>query len=537
MTSNMRHGGRIIADQLAIQKVKRVFTVPGESYLALLDGLLDVDIENVNSRHEGGAAMMAEAHGKITGRPGVAIVTRGPGATNATCGVHIASQDSTPMLLLVGQVPRKHKGREAFQEIDIPAFFGPIVKWAAEIDRVERIPELISRAFHKAMAGRPGPVVLSLPEDMLHETVDVADSTYAEKPSYKVSSEDINSAAEKLMNAKRPIVIVGGSIWSDKASQTLGQVSRKFDLPVMASFRRQDYLDNRHENYIGDLTVGTNPKLEQIIPESDCILVLGSRLADATSQGYKLPGISSDIRLALHVYPNPDEFGYNWLAELPIVSTPLAFLTQLNSFNPPASEHRKDWLKRCCQLLKSWQTPSSASYMAQYASIVKWLSNNLPADAIATNGAGNYAAVVHRYFTYKRYGTQIAPTSGSMGYGLPAGIAAKLHDKDRVVVNMAGDGCLQMTINEMATALQYKANVITIVANNNMYGTIRMHQEKHFPGRVSGTNLVNPEFAKLAQAFGGHGETVVDELEFPAAFERSVNSNLPAIIEVKLKPE
>ena len=532
-----RHGGRLLADQLAVQGIRRVFSVPGESFLALLDGLLETDIDNVVCRHEGGAAMMAEAHGKMTGRPGVAVVTRGPGAANASCGVHVASHDSTPMLLLVGQVPRNRRGREAFQEIDIPGFFRPIAKWTAEIEQADRIPEFLTRAFRTAMSGRPGPVVLSLPEDMLHERTPADDGALVPAAHPPVSDSDAQGAAERLMKSERPVVIIGGSLWSETSARSLGRLSRKFGLPVAASFRRQHYLDNRHENYIGDLSGGMNPKLAALVRESDCLVALGCRLADFPTQGYRVPGRPEETRLAVHVYPDPDEIGRIWPADQGIAAAPEAFLLRMEQFDPPGSKARIEWLRRARPLYEEWQRPAPLPGPAQFSAVMKWLSANLPQDAILTNGAGNYAAFVHRYFCFKRFGTQIAPTSGSMGYGLPAAIAAKLEHPDRIAVCLAGDGCLQMTLNEMASAVQRRAGVIVIVANNGMYGTIRMHQEIHFPGRRSGTSLVNPDFAEIARAFGGHGETVAETSEFPPAFERALSSGLPAIIDVRLDPE
>ena len=533
----MRHGGRILADQLAIQGAERVFTVPGESFLALLDGLLDVNIENIVCRQEGGAAMMAEAHGKLTGRPGVAIVTRGPGATNSSSGVHVAMHDSTPMLLLVGQVPRGHRDREAFQEVDIARFFQPIAKWTAAIDQTERIPEYISRAYHVAMAGRPGPVVLVLPEDVLHNTAIVRDGLFASPPVQAVAPSTAEAVATRLSESRRPIVIIGGSVWSENASARLAAVSEKFGLPVVASFRRQHYLDNRHRNYVGDMSGGMNPRLAEAIRESDCILALGCRLGDFPTQGYSLPAEPSAARPIIRVHPDPAEPGRVWPIDIAVTANPETFLMALARIDPVDPQPHQDWLQRCRLPLAEWRRPTPLPGKVQFSEILLFLSDHLPEDTILTNGAGNYAAFIHRYFCFKTYGTQVAPTSGSMGYGLPAAVAAKLAFPERTVLCFAGDGCFQMTMNELATAAQHNAAIVAVIANNGIYGTIRMHQEMKFPHRVSGTDLVNPDFAALGRAFGGHGETVTATDEFPAAFRRAAETGRPAVIDLKLDPE
>ncbi|MCY3878986.1 MAG: thiamine pyrophosphate-binding protein [Rhodobacteraceae bacterium] len=532
----MRHGGRVLADQLALQGTERVFTVPGESFLALLDGLLDVSIENIVCRHEGGAAMMAEAHGKLTGRPGVAIVTRGPGATNASSGVHVARHDSTPMLLLVGQVPRRQRHLDAFQEIEIAQMFRPICKWAAEIETPEKIPETIEYAFRTAMSGRPGPVVLSLPEDMLHEMADVADGEPVGRPHYAVTPEDAQRAAEILAAAEKPVAIVGGSLWSTHAAQSIERVSEIHSLPVVASFRRQHYMDNRHPNYVGDLTFGVNPELTVLLRESDCLLALGCRLSDAATQGFTIPAEPSALRSLIHVHPDPGELGRLWPTRFQLATVPEPLLDRLIELAPPDGRKRRDWLERLRRCYAEWRQPTPLPGPVQLSEILLWLSDNLPADAIITNGAGNYAGFLHRYFRFKTYMTQIAPTSGSMGYGLPAAIAAKLAHRQRTVICLAGDGCMQMTLNELSTALQQNAKIIVIVANNGIYGTIRMHQEKHFPGRVSGTEMHNPDFAALARAYGGHGETVNATADFPDAFNRALQSDRMAVIDIRIDP-
>ena len=529
-----RHGGRILADQLEIQGIRRIFSVPGESFLAFLDGLHGSRIQNVVCRHEGGAAMMAEAHGKLTGRPGIAVVTRGPGGTNASCGVHVAMHDSTPMLLLIGQVPRDHRDREAFQEVDLRSLFRPIAKWAAEIEQTNRIPEYVARACHVAMSGRPGPVVLALPEDMLAEHADVADAEISTPPVQSVSNRDAERILERLHCATRPMVVIGGSLWSSKASEYLANFADNHGLPVVASFRRQHFLDNRHSNYVGDLSAGMNPELAALVRKSDLILSLGSRLGEISSNSYKLFGNSRYRPEIVQVHPDPTEIGRLWPASLGLAATPEALLERIVAFEPGRSGRNLNWLSECRTTYSRWQQQVQLPGAVELSKVIAWLSENLPDDAIITNGAGNYAAFLHRYFCYKQFGTQVAPTSGSMGYGLPAAIASKLEFPERLVVCLAGDGCFQMTANELSTALQHGASPIVIVANNGIYGTIRMHQEIKYPDRVSGTALRNPDFAALARAYGAHGETVVETSEFPSAFQRAVASNLPAVIELKL---
>ena len=531
----MRHGGRILADALALHGVERVFSVPGESFLAALDGLYDVGIPNTVCRQEGGAAMMAEAWAKTTGRPGVCFVTRGPGATNASAGIHVAKQDSTPMILFVGQIARSDRDREAFQEVDYRQMFGGLAKWVAEIDQTERIPEYVARAFDLARAGRPGPVVLALPEDMLSAKADVPDLAPAPRPVPGVSEAQVVAIREALAAAERPLVVPGGSLWSQDDADALTRLAEGWGLPVAVPFRRQDYMDNRHPNYAGDLGVGMNLRLGEALREADCILSLGARLGDSLTAGYELMNPREQGRRIIHVYPDPDEIGHLWRADPGIAACPKAALAALAE--TPAPRRWDDWTARLRAHYETWQTPKPTPGAVRMEEVVCWLSANLPEDAIVTNGAGNYAAFLHRYFRFKRARTQIAPTSGSMGYGLPAAIAAKIAHPGRTVVCMAGDGCLQMTVNELSTAAQEGAAVIVIVANNGRYGTIRMHQEKHYPGRVSGTDLFNPDFPALVRAYGGHGELVTDGAEFAAAFTRARDSGKLALIELRLDPE
>ena len=533
----IRHGGQILADQLVIHGCRRLFSVPGESFLPLLDGLYGSPLQNIVCRHEGGAAMMAEATAKLTGSVGVVIATRGPGATNAASGIHVARHDSTPLLLLVGQVPVRNRHRGAFQEIDIEKFFGPIAKWAAEVPSADRIPEFLARAWRIATAGRRGPVVLSLPEDMLHERCDVPNRSPIKAPLQLASRTEIDAALRLLASAKRPLAIVGGSIWSQEAADSLGNYALACGLPVATDFRRQHAIDNRHPNYAGDLSAGMNPELASVLRDSDCLLLLGSRLGDMETGGFSLVEIHAAEKQIIHIHPEPDELGRVWETMLPICASPVHAAMELEASAPPKKAKESAWLERCRKAYRNWMIPAKLPGQVQFSEVIRWLSGNLADDAIVTNGAGNYATFLHRHYRFRRYGTQIAPTSGSMGYGLPAAIAAKLEHPDRTVVCLAGDGCLQMTLNELSTASQYDAPVIIVVANNGTYGTIRMHQEMHFPGRISGTQLANPDFAAVAAAYGGRGETVVQTSEFPDAFKRAQASGRISIIDVKLDPD
>lgn len=533
----MRHGGQILVDQLAIQGVRRVFSVPGESFLAALDGLYDSGIENIVCRQEGGAAMMAEAHGKLTGQPGVVFVTRGPGATNASAGVHVAKQDSTPMILFVGQIARDHRDREAFQEVDYRAFFGPIAKWVAEVDQTERLPEYISRAFHIATSGRPGPVVLALPEDMLSARADVPDLPAVAPAPAAVAEAQVAAVLETLGKAERPLVIAGGSGWSAQAAADLARFAGAQGLPVAVSFRRQDYMDNRHPNYVGDLGVGMNPKLGARLRAADLVLVLGSRIGDTMTSGYELIDPRAPGKTILHIHPDPDELGRVYRPDLAIPVQAAEMAAALARANGPAKPAWAAWTRDARAEYEGWVTPRETPGDVKLEAVVRELSRTLPEDAILTNGAGNFSSFLHRYFCYKGYRNQLAPTSGSMGYGFPAAIAAALEHRDRAVVCLAGDGDFQMTLNELSTAVQYGAAPIVIVANNGRYGTIRMHQEKKYPGRVSGTMLANPDFAALARAYGGHGETVARTEDFAPAFARARASGKVAVIELKLDVE
>jgi acetolactate synthase-1/2/3 large subunit len=535
--ADLRHGGRILVDQLALRGVQRVFSVPGESFLAALDALHDSAIELVTCRQEGGAAMMAEAQAKLTGRPGVLFVTRGPGATNAVAGLHVARHDSTPMVVFVGQVARSARDRDAFQEIDISALFGSLVKWAAEVRETERLPEYIARAWALALSGRPGPVVLGLPEDMLSACADVPD--IPEAPPARAA--DHQAMAETILSrirlARRPVVIAGGSGWSAQAAEDLEIFAETQDLPVVTTFRRQDYMDNRHPNYVGDLGVGIDPALAGRIRSADLLLVLGSRLGDIPTAGFRLldPARPDLRRMLIHVHPDPDEIGRLHPASLSLAAPAPHLLSDLRGLAEPISNSRI-WTAEARADYEVWREPVPSPGALQQEVVFHWLSENLPPEAIVTNGAGNYAAWAHRYYQFKRYGTQLAPTSGSMGYGLPAAIAARLEHPDRPVVCLAGDGCLQMTVNELSTAAQYGLGFVILVFNNGRYGTIRMHQERTYPGRVCGTELFVPDIPKLAAAYGGIGRVVTRNAEFAHAFREAWAGGGLTLLDLRLDP-
>ena len=529
-----RHGGQILVDQLVRNGVRRVFSVPGESFLAALDGLHDAQIENIVCRQEGGVAMMAEAYGKMTGQPGVAFVTRGPGATNASAGIHVAMQDSTPMVLFVGQIDNRQTDRETFQEVDYRAVFGGLCKWVAQVDHTDRLPEYIARAFRVAQSGRPGPVVLALPENMLSAMADVPDFTgEIQHAAVTPEAATFHRMLDKLAQAKKPLVVVGGSQWSPEAARNLEDLADHMGLPVAVGFRRQDYMDNRHPCFAGDLNVGVNPKLAQRVRDADCLLLIGTRFGDIETQGYTLVDPANPAKTILHIHVDVDELGRVYGPDIGLAChAEIAVSGLLNASREHTWNDWRDWTKAARADYDTWIKPHETPGDVKLEQIITWLSKNLPADTILTNGAGNYAAFLHRYFVYKQHGTQLAPTSGSMGYGFPAAISASIENPEKVVVCLAGDGCFQMTCNELSTAAQHGATPIVIVVNNGRYGTIRMHQEKHYPGRVSGTMLANPDFAALAKAYGGYGETVIKTDQFEAAFTRAKASGTFAVIEL-----
>ena len=537
--SQLRSGGQILVDQLKIHGADLAFCVPGESYLAVLDALYDAreQIKLITCRHEAGAANMAEAYGKLTGRPGICFVTRGPGATHASIGLHTALQDSTPMILFIGQVARDQGEREAFQEIDYRRMLAPLTKWVAEVPSAERLPEFISRAFHTAVAGRAGPVALALPEDMLTERVVAVDSRAYQRVSAAPRSEDMARLADILSSAERPLAVVGGGGWSLQACEDVLRFLEAWNLPAVTSFRGKDRLDNRHPLYVGDMGIGIDPKLAQRIGQSDALIVIGPRLGEMTTNGYTRVVPPVPAQRLVHVYPSGEELNRVYQAELGIVSGMGAFGKAAAALKPPAPVRWKAWAAAARADYEAFVRPVAVEGAVNPSEIFAWLNERLPADAIYTNGAGNYAGWLHRFHLHRRFNTQLAPTSGAMGYGVPAAIAAKAVHPERVVVACAGDGCFLMNGQELATAAQYGLNIVVLVFNNGMYGTIRMHQERDYPARVVGTDLQNPDFAAYAKAFGFWSATVRATGEFAGAFDAALASGKPALIEVITEPE
>jgi len=535
--SNLRTGGQILIDQLVAQGVERVTCVPGESYLAALDALHDSKIDVMICRAEGGAAMMAEAYGKLTGRPGICFVTRGPGASNACHGVHIAMQDSTPMILFVGQVDTGMREREAFQEVDYKAMFGSIAKWAVEIDRPDRIPELVARAFRVALQGRRGPVVIALPENMLTETASVSDAPRVEPAIAWPAPSDIERLGTLLAQASAPIVILGGSGWDEAATKGIARFAERFDLPVATSFRRASLFDADHPHYAGDLGIGPDPRLKARVTGADLVLLIGGRLSEMPSSSYTLLDIPSPRQRLVHVHPGAEELGRVYQPTLAIEASPIAFAQAIERLTHQTAPAWKGAAAKAHADYLDWtEKPRELPGAFQYGQVVGWLRERLPKNAIVCNGAGNYAGWLHRHHRFHAFAAQLAPTSGSMGYGVPAAVMAKRQYPERVVVAFAGDGCFLMNGQEFATAVQHGAAVIVVIIDNGQYGTIRMHQEREYPGRVVGTQLQNPDFALYAKAFGGHGERVERTADFAPAFERALASGKPAILHCLLDP-
>jgi acetolactate synthase-1/2/3 large subunit len=535
-----RSGGEILVASLLAQGTSHVFGVPGESYLAVLDAFHDVadHLRFVVCRHEGGASYMAEAFGKLTGRPGIALVTRGPGASNAAIGIHTSHQDSSPMILFVGQVGSDTAERDSFQEIDYRRMYGTSAKWVAQIDRAERIPEYVAHAYRAAMSGRPGPVVLALPEDMLTAHADVADPPRVDAIGAAPSPGDVTAAQALLRAAQRPLVLVGGSRWDRSASNALAAFVDAAALPVACAFRHQDLIDNRHPNYAGDVGIGINPRLASRVRDADVLLVIGERLGETTTSGYTLLAVPSPRQALIHVHPDANELGSVYQPRLAIAATPGAFLAAID----PRAARREAMLPGTAPAdanadYDAWRLPRRVPGAVDLWQIVRWLDERLPDDAIIANGAGNFATWMHRVYRYRGFRTQLAPYSGSMGYGVPAAIAAKLVHPQRIVVSWSGDGCFLMNGQELATAIQHDLAIVFVVVDNGMYGTIRMHQERHYPSRVSGTTLVNPDFAALARAYGAHAETVSTTAEFAPAFERALGSGRAALLHVELDPQ
>jgi acetolactate synthase-1/2/3 large subunit len=537
-TALPRNGGKILVDALVRNGVDTVYCVPGESYLAVLDALHDAHgVRTIVTRHEGAASNMADAYGKLTGRPGICFVTRGPGATHASNGVHTACEDSTPMILFVGQVESGFIGRGGFQEVDYRQMFGGLAKWVTEIDSLERIPEIVAKAFSVALSGRPGPVVVALPEDVLFGEGAVNDAPAVRVTQAAPAADTMNELHALLAAAQKPLVVVGGTGWDDEATAAFKRFIVANNLPVAASFRRQDLFDNRDPHYVGQLGLGVSPKLAERAREADLLLVVGSRLAETTSSGYTVVQSPAPVQTLVHVHPDPQELGRTFQARLPINAGMREFAHALDKLEPVVAPWRA-WTEaaRADYVAHSTPQPNADIKGVDLGQVVAHLNDVLPDDAVIANGAGNYTVWVHRFYRYRRPATELAPTNGAMGYGFPAAVAAKLQNPARTVVAFAGDGCFMMYPQELATAMQFGAPLVVIVVNNGMLATIRMHQEREYPGRVSATDLVNPDFVAFAKAFGAHAERVERTEDFPAAFERAQRAGVAALIELRTDP-
>jgi acetolactate synthase-1/2/3 large subunit len=528
-----RTAARILVDQLLVHGVDTAYCVPGESYLGVLDAIGDSPIRLYTTRHEAAAANMADAYGKLTGRPGICLVTRAPGATHASVGINTAYQDSTPLVLLVGQVPRRHLGREAFQELDYTRMFGEMAKWVTTVDDAAEIPELVAHAFHTATSGRPGPVVIALPEDAQADEAEVPDAAPYYPAQASPAEDDVGRALDLLAGAERPLLVVGGGGWSEQAGRDVIAFAEASNVPVVASFRRQDYIDNASPAYAGPLTIGMDPKLAQRVKDADVILALGTRLGEIATQQYSLLEVPRPRQALVHVHADPDELGRVFEPALPIVSGSPQFAAALR---PVEGAARAGWVEsaRADYLANLRHDPLPGD--VQLGDVMAHLRERLPDDAVITNGAGNYTVWAHRFYEFHRYGTQLAPCAGAMGYGVPAAVAAKLHRPESPVVCLSGDGDFLMSGHELATAVQYGAAIVVLVVNNGMLGTIRMHQERQF-GRGIATDLVNPDFVAYAQAFGAHAALVERGEDFPAAFEAALSAGRPALIELRVDPE
>jgi acetolactate synthase-1/2/3 large subunit len=541
MTVCIKTGGELVIDALEAHGVKQLFCVPGESYLEVLDALHDSPIAATSARQEGGAAMMAEAWGKLHGTPGICFVTRGPGATNASAGIHVAQQDSTPMILFIGQINSQLRHREAFQEVDYGQFFGSMAKWVAEIDSPDRITEMVSRAWSVATSGRPGPVVLVLPEDTLSgSAMSTNIKPFSALETYP-SSADLQHMANLLEQANNPIIIIGGSRWCADSVAQIETFVEQFNVPVACSFRRQMLFNHHHPNYAGDVGLGINPHLKSAIGTADLVILMGGRFSEVPSQNYQLLGVHGAQQQLIHIHASAEELGRVYRADLAIHASPKALAQGLSQLTPTLKvpQQRLDHLKQCHNSYRDWSSLPTEAHPGevQMPAIMAYLAASLPANSIITNGAGNYATWIHRFWKFSEYGTQLAPTSGSMGYGLPAAVAAKIAFPNKTVVAFAGDGCFQMTMQELGTASQAKAAVVVLVIDNGMYGTIRMHQELHFPNRVSVTDLVNPDFCALAKAYGAFATQVTNSAQFPQALNDAIRANKPALIHIKLDPQ
>jgi acetolactate synthase-1/2/3 large subunit len=538
MTTNLLSGGQLVVAALRAHRVDMAFGVAGESYLEVLDALFDApEIRLVTCRQEGGAAFMAEAYGKLTGKPGVLLVTRGPGACNASIGIHTAFQDSTPMVVLVGQVARHQIDREAFQEVDFRKMFAPLAKWVAQIDIAERVPELINQAFQVATSGRPGPVVLALPEDMLRDHSAAAVVGPYRAVHAHPGAADLAELRRLLVAAERPIMLVGGGGWDDRACQDITRFAETNQLPVCCSFRRQDIVDNRSPSFVGDLGTGASAALVARIKEADLVLAVGARIGEITSQSYSLMRIPDPGKALIHVHAGAEELGRVFRPSLPIQSGMPEFAAAAAALPPVPEPRWSDWAAAVRSEYEAGLVPTTAGAALDLGKVMTWMRDRLPDDAIVTSDAGNFSGWPNRFLQYRRPGRQLGPTSGAMGYGVPAAVAAKLVHPDRLVVGFCGDGGFMMTGQEIATSMLEGVGPIILVFNNAMYGTIRMHQERRFPGRVVGTALKNPDFLGLARAYGVFGASVARTEEFAPAFEEAAAGKGPAIIELKMDPE
>jgi acetolactate synthase-1/2/3 large subunit len=530
-----RTAAAALVEQLVINGITHVFCVPGESYLPVLDALRDSGITVTVCRHEGGAAMMAEAMGKVTGRPGICFVTRGPGATNASAGIHIAQHDSTPMIMFVGQVETSVREREAFQELDYRAVFGSMTKWTAEVDHASRITEFVSRAFYTASSGRPGPVVVALPKDVLSERTSVANAPAFEPVETSPGEEEMTKLSELLVESKNPLFVLGGSRWSETARRQIHEFAERAGLPIATSYRRSTLFDPLHPLYAGDLGLGPNPKLVARAKAADLLVLVGGRLGEIPSQGYSVLSSPSPQTKLVHIHPGAEEIGRVYRPHLAIHASPNRFVAALRrlALTPnPVWRESADIAHADYRAWTGTATPQPGD--VNLGEIMIWLRNHAPTDTILCNGAGNYASWIHRFYRFREFMTHVAPTSASMGYGMPAAIAMQRLHPDRLVLSVNGDGDFLMSGQEFAIAVQYRLPIIVIICDNGMYGTIRMHQEREFPGRVSATELHNPDFDAYARAFGGFGAVVNKTSDFPHAFQAARESGLPAIIHLKI---
>lgn len=540
MTQAPNTAARRLVQTLVMNGVDKVFCVPGESYLAVLDALADVEdqIEVIVCRHEAGAANMAEAYGKLTGKPGICMVTRGPGATHASIGIHTAHQDSTPLILFVGQIALSDRGRGAFQEVDYREVFGGLAKWATELESPERTVEVVERAFATAQQGRMGPVVVALPENLLHEDGGPAPVRPVEPARSALDPAFVALVASRLAKAKSPLLILGGSGWSDEATRAIAAWAEGLGLPLALSFRRKDLISNLHACYAGDLGLGVNPKLIERVKASDLLITIGARLGENPTQGYTLLDRAQTAETLIHIHPGAEELGRVWAPALSAAADSSLAAVALSQIEPGRTWH--DEAQTAHADFLAFSTPIETVGRVNMSEVIAHLATVLPTDAILTNGAGNFAAWLHRFHRHQARRTQLAPTSGAMGYGYPAALAAKVVQPHREVVCIAGDGDFMMSANEMATASQYGLGVIVVVVDNGTFGTIRMHQERDYPRRVIATDLKNPDFVKYAQAFDAFAVRVEQTSDFPAALEAArlaAAKGQPALIHLVTEAE